>query len=128
MLARLLVVTSLLFASFCADAGDALSADERATISQWLATERAEDEPARPDASAAAPAAPVDQLVVGLEKRLQEAPGDKSGWMLLAQTYAYLGRMEEARLAADTAVALGADGDLMEGKLLAAHTGRVSAD
>jgi cytochrome c-type biogenesis protein CcmH/NrfG len=127
MLARLFVVSTLLFASQSASGGDELSADERATISRWLAVERAEETPRR-DVVAAHPAPPIDQLVAGLEKRLQDAPGDRAGWMLLAQTYAWLGRMEEARAAADTAVALGADGELIEGKLMAAHTRRMSGD
>jgi cytochrome c-type biogenesis protein CcmH/NrfG len=127
MLARWLVVSTLLFAAFSADAGDQLSADERATVSRWLALERAEDTPPR-GVLAARPAPPIDQLLAGLEKRLQDAPGDQAGWMLLAQTYAWLGRMDEARAAADTAVALGADGELLEGKLVAAHTRRMSTD
>jgi cytochrome c-type biogenesis protein CcmH/NrfG len=127
MLARLLVVSILLFASSGADAGDQLSADERATISRWLALERAEDTPPR-NVLAARPAPPIDQLLAGLEKRQQDTPGDQAGWMLLAQTYAWLGRMQEARAAADTAVDLGADGELLEGKLVAAHTRRMSAD
>lgn len=127
MLARVLIVSTLLFASSGADAGDQLSADERATISRWLALERTEDTPPR-EVPAARPAPPIEQLLAGLEKRLQDAPGDQAGWTLLAQTYAWLGRMEEARAAADTAVALGADGELLEGKLVAAHTRRTSAN
>jgi cytochrome c-type biogenesis protein CcmH/NrfG len=125
MLARVFVASTLLFVSLSASGGDELSADERATISRWLALERAEE---APPSDAVRPAPPIDRLVSGLEKRLQDAPGDQSGWILLAQTYAWLGRMEDARAAADTAVALGADGERLEGKLMAAHTQRVNGD
>jgi len=57
--------------------------------------------------------APIPSLISGLEKRLEDAPDDAGGWALLAQSYAFIGRTEEAENALSRAVELGADeGDL----------------
>lgn len=53
--------------------------------------------------------APVESLVGGLEARLAETPGDANGWVLLAQSYAFLGDRTRAERALQRAVALGAD-------------------
>jgi cytochrome c-type biogenesis protein CcmH len=49
----------------------------------------------------------VASLTAGLEARLEEQPDDGEGWLLLAKSYFYLGRLEEARQAYARAVALG---------------------
>jgi cytochrome c-type biogenesis protein CcmH len=49
----------------------------------------------------------VASLLAGLEARLEENPDDSDGWLLLAKSYNYLGRTDEAIDAYDRAVALG---------------------
>ncbi len=63
----------------------------------------------------------VGSLLAGLENRLQEQPDDLKGWSLLAQSYAFVGRMEDAYSAIDRAVALGADRVPLERRVSAAH-------
>lgn len=53
-------------------------------------------------------AGPIADLVDGLAARLEENPGDGKGWLLLAQSYEQLNRIEEAKDAYAKAVALGA--------------------
>ena len=69
-------------------------------------------------------AAPVSQMIDGLARRLEAQPDDEAGWRLLAQSYAYVGDMEQARIAADKAVALGADSQALSAALVQAHTDR----
>ena len=61
------------------------------------------------DASQPVQAAPVSSLIDGLEQRLAARPDDISGWMLLAQSYAFMGDAAAADGAVRRAVALGAD-------------------
>jgi cytochrome c-type biogenesis protein CcmH/NrfG len=112
--------------SLAAFAGDDLSASEQKTIDRWLGERREVAAPAKP--AKAGTAAPVEQLLSGLEQRLEQSPNDQAGWSLLAQTYAYLGRMEDARDAAAHAVELGADADQLQQSLVAAHTDRARTD
>ena len=49
----------------------------------------------------------VASLTTGLEARLEQQPDDGEGWLLLAKSYFYLGRLDEARHAYARAVALG---------------------
>jgi cytochrome c-type biogenesis protein CcmH/NrfG len=126
MFERMLLGGLLAGLSLAAFAGDDLSVSERETIDRWLGERRevaAAAEPAK-----AGTAAPVEQLLSGLEQRLERSPGDQAGWSLLAQTYAYLGRMEDARDAAAHAVELGADADQLQQRLVAAHTDRARTD
>lgn len=51
--------------------------------------------------------ASVSSLTAGLESRLAEQPGDGEGWLLLAKSYVFLNRLDEARHAYARAVALG---------------------
>ena len=60
-------------------------------------------------ATAAVPAASVDSLIGGLEKRLAAEPEDSAGWALLAQSYAFVANREGAETALQRAVALGVD-------------------
>lgn len=117
------LVGGLVFLSWlpvCAD--EVLSAAEHDTVSRWLGMQK--DESRLSVKSPARTAPPIEQLLARLEERLRISAGDRSGWTLLAQTYAYLGRMEDARAAADKAVALGADSTSLQQMLLAAHTER----
>ena len=123
LLAGVLVVAP----AFPVQAGDTLTAAERATMDRWLSTQRA-PAPARATTDQAAAAAPIAELVGGLEARLAAAPADASGWALLAQTYAWLGRTDDARKAARRAVELGVDAATLDRKLIAAHTERAIAD
>ncbi len=66
--------------------------------------------------------APVGDLLSGLEARLEENPDDLSGWRLLAQSYAHVGRWEDAEAAAERAIELGADAEQLRAAMLAAHT------
>jgi cytochrome c-type biogenesis protein CcmH/NrfG len=52
-------------------------------------------------------AAPVASLVDGLAARLHENPDDAGGWLLLAKSYRFLERPDDARLAYQRAAALG---------------------
>lgn len=49
----------------------------------------------------------VSSLTAGLEARLREQPDDGQGWLLLAKSYVYLQRMDEARHAYARAAELG---------------------
>ena len=53
--------------------------------------------------------APVGDLIAGLEQRLVQNPDDAKGWVLLAQSYQFLGNTERAKAAVARAVALGMD-------------------
>ena len=66
---------------------------------------------------------PVEAMIGGLEARLQSAPNDLKGWSLLAQAYAHVGRMSDARDAVDRAVALGANREHLETRVHRAHVG-----
>ena len=72
-------------------------------------------------ASKSSAVAPVGDMLAGLESRLAQNPDDVSGWRLLAQSYAYVGRMQEAQAAADEAVRLGANREQLDAAMLAVH-------
>lgn len=57
--------------------------------------------------AASTSAGSVASLTAGLEARLEAQPDDGEGWLLLAKSYFYLGRLEEAQQAYARAVALG---------------------
>ena len=59
------------------------------------------------DRAAPANVGSVASLTAGLEARLEEQPDDGEGWLLLAKSYFYLGRLDEARHAYARAVTLG---------------------
>ena len=73
--------------------------------------------PAMPTAREPGKAASVTNLLAGLEARLKESPDDGKGWLLLAQSYEHLGRVADARVAYDKAVALGQSNDELASKL-----------
>jgi len=62
----------------------------------------------------------VASLIGRLESRLETGPDDAKGWALLAQSYAFLGRADEAAAAAERAVALGFDESSLDTRLTAA--------
>ena len=59
----------------------------------------------------------VATMVVGLEERLAEQPDDGKGWLLLAKSYQFLGREEDARNAYRKADALGTADPLLAAQL-----------
>jgi cytochrome c-type biogenesis protein CcmH/NrfG len=61
------------------------------------------------DASQPIQAAPISALIGGLEQRLAANPDDASGWVLLAQSYSFMGDAAAADGAVKKAVALGVD-------------------
>ena len=65
-------------------------------------------------------AVPVENLLAGLEARLAAEPNDVAGWSLLAQSYAFVGRDQDAARAMEKAVALGADKGQLESRVASA--------
>ena len=53
--------------------------------------------------------APVGDLIAGLEQRLAQNPNDARGWVLLAQSHAFLGNTGRVDTAIARAVTLGMD-------------------
>ncbi len=79
---------------------------------------------ATPGSSASGAAAPasIEEVTARLASRLEREPGDAGGWVLLAQSYDYLGRKEEAAKARARAEALGATpGAAMSPAAMSAH-------
>ena len=72
----------------------------------------------------------ISSLLPGLEETLESNPDDGSGWLLLARSYAQLGRTEDAEEAYRKAEALGygdeSFADSLDGTTPAAVRGRVS--
>ncbi len=122
MVMRFLVGGIVFLSWLPAGADKVLNDAEKDTVGRWLSAQKNESVAAPESRAGTAP--PVEELLARLEERLQKSDADRSGWILLAQTYAYLGRMDDARMAADKAVALGADSASLQQKLLAAHTER----
>ena len=94
---------------------------EFSVVRDWVA-----DGSPEPDITAATrdyDVPPVEDMISGLERRLEETPDDVKGWALLAQSYAHVGRMSDAREATDRAVALGADRTDLEARVHRAHVG-----
>lgn len=57
--------------------------------------------------------ASIDELLVGLRKRLDAQPNDVNGWVLLAKSYHHLDMWHEAEVAAAKARELGYQGDII---------------
>lgn len=62
-------------------------------------------------------ASSVGELVAGLERRLLEHPDDAKGWLLLAKSYDYLGRSQDAGKAYAKAASLGISDSVLEARL-----------
>ncbi len=91
-------------------------------VRDWVSGET--DQAVDPSARSATTAPPVGDMIGGLEDRLRANPDDLKGWSLLAQSYAFTGRMQDAANAVDRAVELGADRASLEARVLKAHTGQ----
>ena len=74
-------------------------------------------EPQRPPADDGKKAASVDELLAGLEQRLQDDPDDAKGWLLLAKSYDHLGREQDAVAAYEKATQLGLTDSELEARL-----------
>lgn len=73
------------------------------------------------DETRAMTAAPIGDLIGGLEARLATEPDDVKGWALLAQSYAFVGDTAGAERALQRAVALGADEQALRAQVQAAR-------
>ena len=62
-------------------------------------------------------AASVTELLAGLERRLQDNPGDAKAWLLLAKSYDHVGRRQDAAMAYEKAAALGLADTVLEARL-----------
>jgi cytochrome c-type biogenesis protein CcmH len=62
-------------------------------------------------------AASVNELLTGLEQRLEENPDDAKNWLLLAKSYDHLGRHVDAADAYAKAVDLGLSDKVLEARL-----------
>lgn len=66
--------------------------------------------------------APVSEMIGHLERRLEAQPNDLKGWTLLAQSFAFIGQIDNARAAAARAVELGASASEIEQQIQAAFS------
>ena len=62
-------------------------------------------------------AASINELLAGLEERLEQDPDDAKGWLLLAKSYDHLGRPGDAAAAYGRASALGISDSGLEARL-----------
>jgi len=79
----------------------------RLIIALWLLASWQSTVAMATGASTATKAPSIDALVEPLRQKLRDNPEDMGNWVLLAQSYDYLGRYEEARDAFAHAKALG---------------------
>lgn len=90
----------------------------RPDVATSAGVQKASGAPAqKPVANGDKKAASVDELLAGLEQRLQDDPGDAKGWLLLAKSYTHVGRHEDAVAAYDKAVELGLSDNVLEASL-----------
>lgn len=101
---------------------DVLVEGELDTVHSWLKTGE-NREVATVPASSVAALPPVEDMIHGLERRLENDADDRKGWSLLARSYAHVGRMSDARRAAANAVMLGEDAESLDRQIDAAHEG-----
>jgi cytochrome c-type biogenesis protein CcmH/NrfG len=95
-------------------------------VPEWAVVPSTEPPAAPVDPTAensATTAAPVAELIGGLEARLANDPNDAKGWALLAQSYAFVGDAAAAEHALQRAVALGADEQALRERVQAARRG-----
>ena len=76
---------------------------------------------ATPAETRALTAAPIAELIGGLEARLATEPNDVKGWALLAQSYAFVGDTSGAERALQRAIELGADEQALRDRVQAAR-------
>lgn len=79
----------------------------RLTITLWLLASWQSTVAMETGAGPVMKAPSIDALVEPLRQKLRDNPEDMGNWVLLAQSYDYLGRYEEARDAFAHAAALG---------------------
>lgn len=103
------------------DEGASADDEELSIVREWATDEG--PAPAAMPMTEPGSVPPVEDMIAGLEARLASNPDDVEGWSLLAQSYAYIGRMSDAREAVDRAVALGAERDMLEERVRRAHVG-----
>lgn len=119
----------ILLSGACGESTESLDNSELIAVSgkldSWMAAGNMTVMRPSPEPAATKSVAPVTDLLTGLEERLRQNPNDVKGWSLLAQSYAFVGRMEDARAASERAVELGAAPDAMRSKILSAHSGTV---
>jgi len=82
--------------------------------------------PAGRNVVAAQGIASVASLVGGLEDRLHRSPDDGKGWLLLAKSYRYVDRLDDARDAYKKAEALG-QGDAVVAEQLFGQVSAIAA-
>jgi cytochrome c-type biogenesis protein CcmH/NrfG len=95
-------------------------------VPEWSREARVQPAPAVPSAAGetgVVTAAPIAELIGGLETRLTSEPDDVKGWALLAQSYAFVGNAADAERALQRAVALGADELEVRARVQAARRG-----
>ena len=129
MQGRLIIVAALWVLTACNASSSGVSVPEsRLTdsdldiVGSWAATQsdsRANDRPHSQSSSLP----PVADMIAGLEQRLVDTPDDPKAWSLLATSYAFVGRMSDAKRAKLKAIELGADAEQLEQQMLDAHTG-----
>jgi cytochrome c-type biogenesis protein CcmH/NrfG len=104
-------------------AHDSVAADPSFRLPEWSAAAVAEPRAAPTEAAdeSAVAAAPVASLIGGLESRLAAEPADEKGWVLLAQSYAFVGDADATERALQRAVALGADEQMLRERVNAAR-------
>jgi len=89
--------------------GNAIDLARAVQASAWAKEDAPVAAPIAATATDKGQVAPIDSLIGGLEARLAENPDDANGWVLLAQSYAFLGDQTRAEHAVQRAVALGVD-------------------
>ena len=118
------VVPALLMLCACNEEQSQISTQEVIAVSSelnsWL---DADDSKAASDRTADTKkdVPPVGDMISGLESRLAANPDDGNGWSLLAQSYAFVGRMDDAKMATEKAVALGVDESQLQARVVNAH-------
>jgi cytochrome c-type biogenesis protein CcmH/NrfG len=109
-----------------ASSADSESGRSEFRVPEWAVVPSTEP-PAAPGApsaeNSATTAAPIAELIGGLEARLANDPNDAKGWALLAQSYAFVGDAAAAEHALQRAVALGADEQMLRERVDAARRG-----
>ena len=83
----------------------------------WAGVESAMGLTAAPRTATTSTAPPISELIARLEAKAAANPDDRGHWTLLAQSYAHLGRADDAARAAERAIALGADESLLKGQV-----------
>jgi hypothetical protein len=104
------------------EAEDAALVAETFRLPEWATPPPADaSSSALPEENRALTAAPVPDLIGGLETRLASEPNDAKGWALLAQSYAFVGDTAGAERAFARAIALGFDAQALRARMRSAE-------